>query len=140
MSAFINKADYRAMLKVGNLDAILENDDTLLEEAESTAVSQIKDYLFKQYDTEAIFAKTGTERHSYLVRCCCNIVIKILWERLALDTPERVTNNYNDTLEYLERLADGKMTADLPAKIIDVENATPYTVSRWGSSTKRSHG
>lgn len=140
MSTFITKADYRASMKVGNLDAMLEGDDTLLEEAESTAVSQIKDYLFQQYDTDAIFSKIGTDRHPYLVRCCCNIVVKILWERLAMETPERVTKNYNDTLDYLERLADGKMTADLPAKVTDTETNTPYTVTRWGSSPKRSHG
>jgi phage gp36-like protein len=138
MSTFITKTDYKPMMKAFNLDSIIEQDDTLLEEAETIAVAQVKDYLFQLYDTQTIFSKAGTERHAYLVRCCCNIVLKILWERLTVDPSPTIEKNYNDTLDYLERLADAKIAADLPKRLND--ESEPLTQTRWGSQPKRSHG
>jgi phage gp36-like protein len=136
MSTFIAKNDYRPMMK--HLDAIIDADDLILEEAETIAVAQVKDYLFQLYDTDAIFSKTGAERHAYLVRCCCNIVLKILFERLSVDMPKVIEQNYSDTLDYLERLADSKIAADLPKRLND--KSEPRTQTRWGSQPKRSHG
>ena len=137
MSTFITPADYHPIMKANNLDSIIEDNPALLDEEEETAISQVKGYLYQLYDTATIFATTGTARHKYLVRCCCNIIIRNLYKRLSIPAPDDVTQDYNDTLTFLERVADSKQAIDLPIKLKD--DGTNTTQFRWGSQTKRNY-
>ena len=137
MSTFITRTDYEPIMKANNLDSIIEDNVALLDEEEETAISQVKGYLYQLYDTAAIFAATATDRHKYLVRCCCNIIIRNLYKRLSIPAPEDVTQDYNDTLTFLERVADSKQAIDLPVKV--KEDGQTVTQFRWGSQPKRSH-
>lgn len=135
---FITDDDYKKQIKEANLLAMIENDLPTREDAELSAISQVKDYLFELYDTDAIFSATGTDRHPYLVRCVINVVLYILYQRLPKRmVPELIQKNYDETLSYLERVNDGKIAADLP-KVLTSEDK-PETRFRWGSADARSY-
>jgi len=135
---FITTDDYTKHIQDRNLLAMIEDDIPTREDAELSAISQVKDYLFELYDTDAIFSATGTDRHAYLVRCVINVVLFILHQRLPKRMiPDLIQKNYDETLSYLERINDGKIAADLP-RIVDDESK-PETRFRWGSSTQRTY-
>ena len=52
--------------------------------------------------------------------------------------PDRVVKDYDDCMETLEKISDGKKNVDLPS-LLDDEEAI-ITTRRWGSQTARSHG
>lgn len=135
---FITADDYKKQIKEANLLAMIESDTPTREDAELSAISQVKDYLFELYDTDAIFAATGPDRHAYLVRCVINVVLYILHQRLPKRmVPELIQKNYDETLSYLERINDGKIAADLPR--VEKEDGNPETRFRWGSTPPRTY-
>lgn len=135
---FITDDDYKKQIKETNLLAMIEDDLPTREDAELSAISQVKDYLFQLYDTDAIFDATGTDRHPYLVRCVINVILYILHQRLPKRMiPDLIQKNYDETITYLERVNDGKIAADLPPLL--KEDDSPRTMFRWGSSEPRTY-
>jgi hypothetical protein len=89
------------------------------------------------------FAKTGANRNQALLRWVKCLVLYYLYERIpdAL-VPERVIKNYDDTMEMLNKISDGKMNCTL-AQLQESDtdgNAEPLTKTRWGSQPVRSQG
>ena len=135
---FIVIDDYKAKLRTYNLQKIIDEDASVLELAELTAISRVKDQLFERYDTNAIFSASGADRHAYLVQCIINIVIYDLHERLPRVTiPKVVQDNYDKSLAYLDNIREGNLAADLPRRM--TETGRPKTLTRWGSVPKKSH-
>lgn len=139
MSTFIEKTDYKTQLRDQRLDQIIDQDNTILDEAEETAIQIVKDHLYQLYDTDTIFAATGSARKRNVLRWCICLSIYFLYERIPDSmVPERVIKNYDDTLEMLKRVAKGQPALDLPEKVN--EDSEPLTRFRGGSEIRRSHG
>lgn len=138
MSNFITTTDYKTKVTDNRLNMIIESDQTILDEAELTAIATTRDFLYSRYDVDTIFALTGTARPMQVVRWCVNLAIYYIYERIPDKlTPDRIKDNYHDTLALLLDISDGKKAVDLPHK----EDAEGYPESkfRWGSQLKRSH-
>lgn len=135
---YIEQTDYKSQIKDANLLNMINDSSAIREEAEDSAIAQVRDYLYERFDTDAIFSATGTSRHAYLLRCVKNIVLYILHQRLPKRiVPEHIARDYQETLNYLERIADGKIAPDLP-RLVD-EESEPETKFRWGSDDPRSY-
>ncbi len=135
---FIVKDDYVASIRTERLDQILDQDDTILELAESTAVAEIKHALSANYDTDAIFANTSDARDKSVLKWCVDLSLGYLYERIPDDmTPEHIERNFDNTIKLLDDIAKGKRQADLPRKLD--ENSEELTRRRWGSYPARSH-
>lgn len=133
----ISILDYNTYIRAQKLNMIIDDDETILEEAELTAASVIKDYLYPYYDWTAIYADIDT--HRTVKRWLMVIVIYYIMERIPDKiTPERVINNYDDVIKLLEKISDGKASVDLPRLVIE-GTETPKTKFRWGSEVKRTH-
>lgn len=139
MSNYITKQDYITNIRDARLDEIIDLDDTLLDLAEVAAEAQVRDLLYQRYDTGIIFSKTGDARHMQVVEWMKHIVLYKIYERIDDELlPDRIVKNYDDTMGHLEKLNEGKRTADLPRREeADGKKATKF---RWGSDTMRSHG
>jgi phage gp36-like protein len=133
---FIAKEDYLPLMKSDNLNLTLQNDDTILLGEESQAIETVKSYLFERYDTALIFEKIGVERNLMIVRHCVNIVLYNIYQRIpnARDLPLK-TKNYEETITFLERVADGKVSLDLPR--LFKNDGTSQTKFRGGSNQKQ---
>ncbi len=139
MSTFITVDDYKAEIKATNLDNMIEQDSTILDNAEASAVSMVTHYLSARYDVDTIFAQVGSARDPHLLRLCKNIVLYILHERLPKRIkPEHISQNYQDTIDFLTGVSDAKIDlVTLPRKT-DSETSEPITKFRYGSDTPRS--
>lgn len=136
MSNWITSADYLANITNDRLQMIIEGESGRLDEAELTAIAVVKDALFQWYDTDTIFATTGSNRPRQVVRWCVNLALFYLYERVPDKlVPERVVQNYERTLATLQDIEDGKKAVDLPKETDDDgENVNKF---RWGSQTAR---
>lgn len=136
MSNWITSADYLQKITNDRLQQIIEGNTDRLDEAETTAVAVVKDALFQWYDTDSIFATTGSDRPAQVVRWCVNLALFYLYERVPDKlVPERVVQNYEQTLATLQDIEDGKKSVDLQKKTDDDgENVNKF---RWGSQTAR---
>lgn len=141
MSTYITRSDYIPRITERRLKQILDNSedhDELLNTAEQTAISMVRDRIFERYDVKEIFSRTGEERHKQVVRYTINIVLYIIYERVPdAVTPNRIIKNYDETLVYLDEVNKGVISMDLPRKII--EASKPVTRFRGGSNKRRSH-
>lgn len=138
MSTFIQKTDYLHKIKTARLDQIVSNDDTLLDKAEEDAIQRVKDSLYSRYKTEEIFAQTGNDRNRTIVRLVCSLVMYYICERIPdKHVPPRIIKNYDDAIEELTRIEDGKKEVDLPR--LSDDDGNEITRFRFGSITPRTY-
>lgn len=138
MSTFITRDDYLTYIEDKRLIQLTNNDSTKLDSAEETAISVVKDSLHTRFDVDVIFATTGTARPQQVVRWVIVLALYYIYERVAdAALPERIINNYNDVLDKLKDIEDGKPSIFLPRYLKDDGN--PKTKFRWGSQPPRTH-
>ena len=111
---FIEKKDLFSAIREYELDGIVQDDPALIDIAISTAIGEIKPYLYR-YDCEAIFAATGDDREPLLVRFAVDIAI---FEIVSIVRPDQDLENrralYNRAIAWLKQVRDEKMPCGLP--------------------------
>ncbi len=138
MSTFISPEDYIPRITDVRLQQIIEQDETILDQAEQSAIAIIKDALFTRYDVDAIFATTGDSRPQQVLRWAISLILYFIYERVPdRTTPPRVIKNYDDDRAYLLEIEDGKKSVDLPRLLKD--DGLPKSKFRWGSETRQEH-
>lgn len=147
MSSFISKDDYKYHIRTNRLDQLLEaadeDEDLILDTAESDALSVIRDAIGVKYNCDLIFAQSGDARHKTILRWAKILVIYYIYERVPDDlVPERVVKNYDYVLERLKAIEKGTANIEnAPVNTILGSDGSPKvkTRRRWGSVPKRSH-
>lgn len=138
MSTFITQDDYLPRIQETRLLQILQDDTTLLDDAEQTAITILKDALHSRYDVDQIFALIGAARPKQVVRWAISLILYFIYERVPdRATPPRVIKNYDDTMAYLLEIEDGKKSVDLPRLL--KEDDKPVSKFRWGSEARNEH-
>lgn len=136
MSTFITKPDYITNKREEEINQIIDDDDSILDEAEEEAIDEVRSFLFQRYDVDTIFALTGAARPKAVVRWVKHLVMYNIYSRTSEDNmPDDVLSNYERTLEILQQLESGDRAAELPR--LEEEEDVPKTKFRWGSVTKR---
>ncbi len=144
---YLIKQDLQSSIRDGRLEHLLDNVDEntpdVFSQAASETQSIVKDYLLR-YAIEEELAKTDADRHSSIIFYLKNICLYILYERIEDDdVPERIIKNYNDTIETLREIAQGKLPLCLPIKEEDTDgDGIPdqkKTKFRWGSEPLRNY-
>lgn len=131
--AYITDADYGILITEKDLILIQQSDADNRERAELTAMDQIKSYLSTRYDTEAIFAAEGDDRNKLLLMYFIDIVLFHLHSHLPGRMGiEQRRERYKDALKWLQDVANGSISPDLPTYEDDSES---YPI-RYGSNTK----
>lgn len=128
MSRFITEADYDVLIRTEIKNILLENYSiTKLQSAEQMAISQIKNYLAGRYDVALIFTPMLDpvvvnipsvqidNRNAFIVMIVIDCALYHLYCSIAPNKiPEHRSNRYQDALEWLKLMAEGKSNADLP--------------------------
>lgn len=126
MSRFLKDTDYAVLIRNEIKNILLENyTETKLQSAEQMAIAQIKNYLAGRYDVEFIFTPLlppvegeGEQldiRNAFIVMITIDCALYHLYCSLAPNKiPEHRSNRYQDALEWLKMMAEGKGNADLP--------------------------
>ncbi len=133
--AFINKADLYLKILQDELDEITRTDDTLVVQACTAAVSEMRGYLFDAFDVDEIFAKTGSDRHALLVDFGCDIAVYLIVSRIQAgqDVEDRA-KRYDRAKAWLKGAAKTELYNDLPRRV-----ATEQKHISYGSNAKRSN-
>ena len=126
MSRFIKDTDYAVLIRTEIKNILLENySETKLLSAEQMAIAQIKNYLAGHYDVGLIFrpllppaegeGEQLDSRNAYIVMITIDCALYHLYSSLAPNKiPEHRSNRYQDVMEWLKMMAEGKGYADLP--------------------------
>lgn len=136
--AYITKQDLTVNIRTYRINQIIDGDDTIIENASMEAEAMIIDALTGKYDTTNIFNKTGAGRDKNILSWAKYIVLYKIYERIPDENvPERVIKNYDDTFDFLMKIAEGRVSVSLP-RIVD-QKGEKKTKTRWGSVPKRTH-
>lgn len=147
-SAYISKADYKYMITTNRLDQILEatdeDEDAMLDSAETDAIAFIRNALANSYNMDIEFAKTGNDRNKVILKYAKWLVIYFIYERIPDEMrPDSVIKNYEYVLAQLKRMEDDKsfVVGLTPITVTDplTGESKPKTTRRWGSIRKRTN-
>ena len=125
---FINPEEITTHLYDYQVEQITDGSVAIVDEAIATAVEEVKAYLANRYDTDAIFAKEGSERNPLVLRCCKTVAAYHLLLLCNVDAIyEKYEKAYTKTIEFLNRIANGHVTVGLPYREAD-DGTAPGTI------------
>lgn len=116
MSQFITLDDYDASIHREILDALLRHDsDTsdaaIIEVCEDRAIDEMRCYLDKFYDCDAIFSATGADRNQLVLMMALDIAIyHIFCQHNPYKMSQIRKDRYDRAVEWLKAVAAGKIT------------------------------
>lgn len=126
MANFINTTDYDATIHKEILDSLLRKDSAsydpqIIEICEDRAISEMRSYLNKAYDCDAIFSATGTDRHALILMFAIDITV---YHIFCQHNPYKISkirqDRYDRAIEWLKGVMKGDITIDgaplLPAE------------------------
>lgn len=135
---FVTEEELRSVAYSYQLEQIVENDVTILHMAISAAIEEARGYLSARYNADAAFAATGADRNPLLVEITKDIA---LWYIIRLSNVdiiyEPVKERYDRAVQWLDRVARGTITPDLPAATD--ENGDYIQPLRCGSMPKQQY-
>jgi phage gp36-like protein len=135
---FIQADELKSVMYEYQLQQIVGNDATIVEMAINAAEQEAKSYLAVGYNCEQIFSAIGSNRNSLIVELVKDIALYKIVRLANVDIIyEKARERYDRAIEYLDRVASGKLAPNLPLKT----NATgePQTRLRSGSIPKFRH-
>lgn len=118
MDNFISIEDYDASIHREILDSMLRKgtpgyDPQIVEICEDRAVSQMRSYMDKTYDCDAIFAARGDGRHPLVLMFALDIAIyHIFCQHNPYKVSEVRKERYGRAIEWLKGVMDGDVTID----------------------------
>ena len=118
MDNFIQTTDYDATIHREILDALLRKnsdsyDPQIIEICEDRAVSEMRSYLNKQYDCDAIFSAQGTDRHPLILMFAIDITVyHIFCQHNPYKMSQIRKDRYDRAIEWLKGVMRGNVTID----------------------------
>lgn len=135
---FLTQEELKSVAYHYQLDQIVDSDTTILQMAIDAAIEEIRGYLSSRYDTRAIFAVTGESRNPLVLELTKDIA---LWYIIRLSNVDiiydSVKERYDRAVKWLDRVAAGTITPDLPAATD--ENGEYVQPMRYGSMPKQQY-
>ena len=115
MQNFISLEDYDASIHREILDSLLRQgtsdyDPQIIEICEDRAISEMKSYLNKKYDCQAIFSQTGEERHPLILLFALAIAI---YHIFCQHNPYKMSKIREDRYERATTWLKGVMKGDI---------------------------
>lgn len=136
--SFLEPSDYKSLIKDPVLNSVIQNDNNLLNEAEEVAIKEMESYLGQLYDTDTIFAKTGTERHPLIKMYMMDIALYHLHARVVpRNIPELRIDRYTQAQMWLFKVSMGELNPKLP-KLTNTSGESNSDF-RFGSNDKYDH-
>jgi hypothetical protein len=140
---YLTRAMLWPYIKDARLKQLIEDDDTILDEAETTATSILFDMLVHKHDVYSVCSNVTNPEYHFFARYIITIMLYMIYERVPdRMTPDRVQRDYDETMRCVRDISAGKRSTILPPFPVDIDgDGTPDTTKfRWGSlQGPRSH-
>ena len=113
MSQFVQIEDYDASVHREILDALVRDDESLVEICEDRAIAEMRCYLSKRYDCDAIFSASGTERNQLVLMMVIDIAV---YHIFCIHNPQKLSqirkDRYERAVEWMRAVADEEISID----------------------------
>lgn len=136
MANFITPEDYDATIHREILDSLLRKDSAsydpqIVEICEDRAVSEMRSYLDKTYDCDAIFSATADERHPLILMFAIDITVyHIFCQHNPYKMSKIRQDRYDRAVEWLKGCMKGDITVDGAQTLPDetLQDNSPWQV------------
>ncbi len=145
MSQFIQESDYDASIHREILDALLRHDSdvsdsTIVEICEDRAIEEMRGYLDKFYDTDAIFNATGADRNQLVLMMAVDIAVyHIFCQHNPYKMSQVRKDRYDRAVKWLEAVAAGKVTIANAPRLPEEEAAAASPWQLESNELRGSH-
>lgn len=136
MSLFISTQDYDATIHREILNSLLrtdseEQDAAIIEVCEDRAIAEMRSYMNKTYDCNAIFSAEGDDRHPLVLMFAIDIsVYHIFCQHNPFKLSKIREERYKRAIEWLKGIMEGDITIDgaplLPAE--ELQSNSPWQI------------
>ena len=104
MSKFVELTDYDASIHRDILDALVREDETVIEVCEDRAIAEMRCYLSKRYDCNKIFAATGDNRNQLVLMMVIDMTV---YHIFCIHNPQKLSqvrkDRYERAVEWMRR-------------------------------------
>lgn len=139
MSQFVNIEDYDASVHREILDALVRDDESLVEICEDRAIAEMRCYLSKRYDCDAIFSATGDDRHQLILMMALDIAV---YHIFCIHNPQKLSqvrkDRYERAIEWLKAVANEEISIDGAPLLSEEERAAKASLM-FKSNRKRNN-
>ncbi len=139
--AFLTISDLHTVRTLDFIDIMKGTDETVVQEIIDESISVFTTFLGAYYDMEMVFSQTGAERNLTVLKYLKKLVVYELMQRRK---PGGDDTDYQEVMKWLEDIAGGKLSVDLPAKLEDTDGdgepdeAVPF-MKLGGRKTYKNH-
>ncbi len=113
MSRFIELSDYDATIFRDILDTLVREDETLVEICEDRAIEEMRCYLSRRYDCDAIFNASGNARNQLILMMAIDIAV---YHIFCIHNPQKLSDvrreRYERAVEWLKAVAAEQISID----------------------------
>ena len=113
MSQFVDINDYDASVHREILDALVRDDETIIEICEDRAIAEMRSYLSKRYDCNAIFNATGEARHQLILMMVIDIAV---YHIFCIHNPQKLSqvrkDRYERATEWMKAVSAEEISID----------------------------
>jgi phage gp36-like protein len=128
MSQFIELTDYDASIHREILDALVRDDEAIAEVCEDRAIAEMRGYLSRRYDVNAIFSATGNDRNQLILMMAMDIAI---YHVFCIHNPQKISqirkDRYERAMEWLKQVADEDISIDGAPPLPEEERSAKST-------------
>lgn len=112
---FLQETDFKKQIREDTLDRIINDDASILYNAELATIAEIESYLRVRFDVSQIWNKTDTQRNALLVMYAVDILLYHIHSRIA---PQQIPPlrgiRYDSAIAWLKAVAKGEISPNLP--------------------------
>lgn len=113
MSKFVRIYDYDASVHREILDALVRDDETLVEICENRAIAEMRSYLSKRYDCDAIFSAEGKDRNQLILMMVIDIAV---YHIFCIHNPQKLSqvrkDRYERAVAWMKAVANEDISID----------------------------
>lgn len=136
---YLTLAQVQNAIRANILQEITGGDATMLDAAELEAIGEITGYLNIRYKAADCFDLASIGTHNGIATVRAKLIDMLIFHlhKIAMPDmiPENRVNNYNNAINWLEKVASGYIAPNLPIKTTD-PSTSPL---RFGNSSEKTN-
>ena len=139
MSQFVELRDYDASIHRDILDALVREDEPVIEICEDRAIAEMRCYLSKRYDCDRIFSATGEERNQLVLMMVIDIAV---YHIFCIHNPQKLSpmrkDRYERAVEWMKAVAAEEISIE-GAPLLPPETRTSASRATEKGQTTGNH-
>ena len=137
MSQFVELSDYDASIHRDILDALVREDEAVIEVCEDRAIAEMRSYLARRYDCNRIFSATGADRNQLVLMMVIDIAV---YHIFCIHNPQKLSqirkDRYERAVEWMKAVAAEEISIE-GAPLLPQEQRAAYSSFHVKSNRKR---